>query len=114
MPERRKLKRRHLLYYLQVYGGPDGRMLGHLVDITSEGVMLMTEQAMPTGQTLPLRMALPGEPGGTNALEFEATSQWCHRDVNPDFWDIGFRTAGLTRKQLDAIETLIDDYGFRD
>jgi hypothetical protein len=114
MPERRKLKRRHLLYYLQVYSGPAGIPIGHVVDITSEGVMLMTPEERPTGETLRLRMVLPGSGGENDALEFAATSLWCRRDVNPDFWDVGFRTEGLSRAQAGVIETLIDDYGFRD
>jgi hypothetical protein len=114
MPERRKLKRRHLLYYLQVYNGPGQTLIGHVVDITAEGVMLMTSGERPTGETLNLRMVLPGEAGERNPLEFTATSLWCRRDVNPDFWDVGFKTEGLSRAQAGVIETLIDDYGFRD
>ncbi len=114
MPERRKLKRRHLLYYLQVFKGPDNSLAGHVVDITPEGVMLMTGTEMAPGRTLELRMIMPGDPGDDRELQFTATSLWCRQDVNPDFWDVGFKTEGLSRKQAAAIETLIDDYGFRD
>ena len=114
MQSRRRLKRRHLVYYLQVTTGQDRGLVGHLVDITPDGVMLMTEREMQTGETLPLRLTLPGEPGEGQALEFEATSLWCRPDVNPDFWDVGFKTEGLSLEQASIIETLIEDYGFRD
>jgi hypothetical protein len=114
MQSRRRLKRRHLVYYLEVTTGQDRRLVGHLVDITPDGVMLMTEREMQTGETLPLRMTLPGEPAEDQALEFEATSLWCRPDVNPDFWDVGFKTEGLSLEQASIIETLIEDYGFRD
>ena len=114
MAERRKLKRRHLLYYLRVHSAPEGQLVGHVADITPEGLMLMTERELPIGETLSLRMTMPGDPGERNSLEFEATSLWCRRDINPDFWDVGFKTEGLSRAQAGVIETLIDDYGFRD
>ncbi len=114
MPDRRRLKRRHLLYYLRVTDTHTGRLIGHLVDITPDGVLIMSERRIRLGRTITLRMALPGQRGGGTGLEFEATSLWHRRDVNPDFWDIGFRTTALSRKQAAAIETLIEDYGFRD
>jgi hypothetical protein len=114
MPERRKVKRRHLLYYLQVFTAGERRPVGHVVDITPDGVMLMTEREMAPGETLDLQMMLPGDPGEAVELQFKATSLWCRRDLNPDFWDVGFKTEGLPRKEAGIIETLIDDYGFRD
>jgi hypothetical protein len=114
MPERRKLKRRHLLYYLRVYNAQTGRLLGHLVDISPGGVMVMSQHRRRIGRTLTIRMVLPNQPRRVKLLEFEATAKWCRRDVNPDFWDTGFETAGLTRKQAADLETLVEDYGFRD
>jgi hypothetical protein len=114
MSERRKLKRRHLLYYLRVYNALTGRLLGHLVDISPGGVMVMSQNRRRIGRTVVLRMVLPNQPRRAKILEFEATTKWCRRDVNPDFWDTGFETTTLSRKQMIAIETLVEDYGFRD
>jgi hypothetical protein len=114
MPERRKLKRRHLLYYLRVYNARTGRLLGHLVDISPGGVMVMSRHRRRLGRAVLLRMVLPDQPRRVKAVEFEATTKWCRRDVNPDFWDTGFETTGLSRKEAAGLETLVDDYGFRD
>jgi hypothetical protein len=114
MPERRKLKRRHLLYYLRVYNAQTGRVLGHLVDISEGGVMLISQHRRRIGRSVRLRMVLPNQPRRATIVEFDATAKWCRRDVNPDFWDTGFETSGLTRRQAADLETLVDDYGFRD
>lgn len=114
MPERRKVKRRHLIYYLRVFDRTTGRQIGHVVDLTADGLMLMSERPIRVGRTIPMRMALPGDGRSEETLEFEATSLWASQDVNPDFYDTGFKVEGLTRKQLARIETLIEDYGFRD
>jgi len=113
MPDRRKVKRRHLLYYLRVFDRNTGRQLGHLVDITPEGIMLMSERPIRVGRTIAMKMMLPGA-SGERAVEFEATSLWTGQDINPDFHDTGFRVEKATRRLLNEIETLIDDYGFRD
>lgn len=115
MTERRKLKRRHLLYYLRVYNAQTGRLLGHLVDISSGGVMVMSQHRRRLNRLVHLRMILPG-PARTvrKKVEFRATTKWCSKDVNPDFWDTGFQTTGLTRRQEAEIESLIEDFGFRD
>jgi hypothetical protein len=114
MPERRKLKRRHLLYYLRVYNARTGRILGHLVDISPGGVMVMSQSRRRLGRTVLLRMVLPGQPRRVKVVEFEARTKWCRRDVNPDFWDTGFETTGLSRQQAAALDTLVEDFGFRD
>ncbi len=113
MPERRKLKRRHLIYYLRVFDRATGRLLGHLVDLTPDGMMMMSERPVRVGRAVGLRMVLPGS-SGEQTVEFEATSRWTSRDVNPDFYDTGFELAKISRKHLAQIETLIDDFGFRD
>jgi len=114
MPERRKVKRRHLLYYLRVYNARTGRLLGHLADISHGGVMVVSQSRRRLGRTITLRMVLPNQPRRVKIVEFDATTKWCRRDANPDFWDTGFETTGLTRRQASDLETLVDDYGFRD
>ena len=114
MPERRRLKRRHLLYYLRVFDKGTGRQIGHLVDITNEGMMIMSERPIRPGRTIGLRMMLPEEVNKEGAVEFDATSLWTGQDINPEFYDTGFKVTNITRRQLTMLETLIEDYGFRD
>jgi hypothetical protein len=115
MAETRKLKRRHLIYYLRVMDSRTGRLLGHLVDVTTEGIMLMSQQPIPTGELFKLRMVLPAEaPEQTVTIDLEAKSLWSRKDVNPDFFDTGFQIVTASPPQLAAIATLIDDHGFRD
>ncbi len=114
MDERRHLKRRHLLYYLRVFDRGSGEQLGSLADITAEGLMLVSTDSIPTGRDFRLRMHLP--PGITrdNGVEIDARSVWTRPDVNPEFHVTGFTLLSVTPGCVDAIEQLIDDYGFRD
>ena len=115
MNERRLLKRRHLIYYLSVEDIDTDRALGHLVDVTADGIMLMSPEPIQAGQVFRLRMTIPTEADGTRqTIEFQAKSVRCGKDVNPDFFDTGFHMVSLTPTQLGLIETLIEDHGFRD
>ena len=39
--EKRQIKRRHLIYYLRIYDGISSRIIGHAVDISQQGMMLI-------------------------------------------------------------------------
>jgi len=112
--DKRRIKRSHLIYYLRVFDQSTNETLGHLVDITQEGAMLISENAIPAGVHYRLRMMLPAEIFGREHLDFEAESLWCKRDVNPDFFDTGFRLNNVEVKDTVIIARLIDEYGFRD
>ncbi len=112
--EKRRLKRSHLIYYLRVFDRSNNETLGHLVDITPEGAMLISENPIPVNTQYQLRMQLPAEIFGRAYLDFDAESLWSKRDINPDFHDAGFRLMNVSVKDTAIISRLIDDYGFRD
>ncbi len=47
LSDRISIKRRHLIYYLRVWNNKEDKVLGHVVDITTEGLMLISEQEIP-------------------------------------------------------------------
>jgi hypothetical protein len=55
----RSLKRRHLIYYLRVFDRSSGKLVGHLVDVTTQGMMLISEAPLPDEAEFELRMDLP-------------------------------------------------------
>ena len=59
MDEKREIKRRHLIYYLRVFDRKTDQLLGHLVNITPQGIMLISEESLATDTTFQLRMKLP-------------------------------------------------------
>jgi len=111
---KRRIKRSHLIYYLRVFDQTTNKTLGHLVDITPEGAMVISEAAIPPGPGYKLRMLLPAEILGREHLDFEAESLWSKRDLNPDFYDTGFRLNAVALKDTAVIARLIDEFGFRD
>ncbi len=112
--DRRKLKRRHIIFYSRVFDRITGALLGHLMDITVEGLMLISDYPLEAGPTYHLRMDLPDDVKAKPFLSFEAQCLWCRPDINPAFFNAGFTVLNMTQEDIDLIENMIDEYGFRD
>ena len=110
----RGLKRRHLIFYLEVFDDATGELLGHLVDITTKGIKMVSKEAIAPGRTLTLRMMLPDGFAETTMLRFQATSRWSSNDVNPDFYDTGFLVDDMDNKTVTVVHDLIESLGFSD
>ena len=114
MEDKRKLKRRDLISYLRVFGEDPDKTIGHLVDITTEGIMLISEEAIETGMVFQLRMVLPAEIEGSREVTFSAESKWCREDENPAFYNTGFKLINPSPEHIKIIEHLIQKYCFRE
>ena len=114
MEERRKIKRRYLMFYSRVYDRKSGRLIGHLSDLTREGAMIIGEEPVEPGQLFNLSMDLPEDIFGKPLLFFEAKSIWCKPDVDPAFYVSGFHVEKITPADVEIIERIVESYGFRD
>ena len=112
--DRRGIKRRHLIFYLRVWETGSDRLLGHVVDITTEGMMLIGDAPIPSGREYALEVRLPDTEGELKALHFKAISRWSDNDVNPAFYDSGFEFLEKTPQDIEAIRQMVDAYGFQD
>jgi len=112
--ELRKVERRHLVFYLRVFDGMGSRVIGHIVDISSRGLMLISESPVPVNEDYRLRMRLPAEMTDKEEIVIDATSRWCKQDENPDFYITGFQIHNLTPEIEKYITCLIEDFSFKD
>ena len=112
--EQRKLKRRHLIYYLRVYDTATNLLLGHVVDVTTEGLMLISEEQIIAGTIYNLKMVLPEDILQKPEIMFQVKSLWCKKDINPDFYATGLNIMKIDENDLDIIDTLIRKFGFND
>ena len=98
--DKRRTKRRHLIYYLRVFNRLNNELLGHLADITSEGLMIVGEHSVPVGQAYQLHMALPAEILGKETMDFDAVALWSRPDVDPAFYATGFQIHEIAEMDL--------------
>lgn len=112
--DRRLIRRRHLIFHLRVFDDSTGEKLGHVVDISPGGMMLVSEPQIPVGVDYKLTMQLPGEEDNIVEHHFEASSVWSSNDINPQFFDTGFKMTQASKEHIELVKQLVEDYGFRD
>ena len=110
--EQRKLKRWYLVMYLRVYNQDTQELLGHIVDINKDGVRLVSDQPIPPNRTFRLWLDVPKETTAHQRIFLEAESLWCGRDINPDFYDTGFRILNIGSSALLQLQLLIEEFKF--
>ena len=106
MSERRILGRLDLAYYLRVLDGSTDRQLGHAANISTGGILLISEEPIERNRCFQLKMLLPTEFGGKRYIEFEASSRWCGRNGNGDFFRTGFELSNVRRSDLEIIRAI--------
>lgn len=110
----RKVARRHLIYYLRVFDSKTNKLVGNLVDISTRGIMLVSDNPIEINKRYHLKMVLPETIEGSKEVEFEAESRWCQNDTNQDFYDTGFELIDPTNSFLEAVDKLVDDCLFKE
>ena len=112
--DKRGLKRRHLIFYLRTFDRKTGMLVGHLVDITTHGLMLIGEKGLETRKLFTLKMATPIDFGDMEYIEFDAECIWSATDINPQFYDSGMKFKKISIKDREIIKSLVFRYGIMD
>lgn len=110
----RQVNRKYLVFYLRVFDGMSSKILGHLVDISEKGIMLVGDNPIPVGEDYRLRMRLPTHMKDQSEIIFTATSRWCKSDANPDFFIAGFQIHELEPAARELIGSLIKDFSYHE
>jgi PilZ domain len=112
MTEQRRRKREQSLYYLQVYPAGKEEPLGRLVDLTTDGLMLVCEVPVAVGSRYRLNILLPQDLAEAAAISCLAECRWCRSALNPDFHDAGFRITEVSDRDRSLIDLLITHFSF--
>ncbi|UCD17135.1 MAG: PilZ domain-containing protein [Candidatus Zixiibacteriota bacterium] len=107
MKERRKEKRQHLNSYVAVYDRTTGDHIGCLVDMTTEGIKVMSNKPFDPDSDVKLRVSIPFEISGGKTITFDAKCRWCNKKDNPDLYEIGFQTTCVSPTTSETIKNLI-------
>lgn len=110
--EKRRVERKYLVFYLRIFEGLSFRVLGHVVNLSSRGLMVLSDRQIPLNKEYRLRMRLPKEMSDRPELIFNATSCWCKKDANPDFYLAGFEIQNLSMAERSDILHLLDEFSY--
>lgn len=113
MAKRRKNKRVHLIYYLLVFDNDSDQLVGHIVDITTDGIKLMSRIPLIPDKIYNFKMILPeGIDETSREISFKAKSRWCKDKMYSDFYGIGFKFEDISEEDITTIKHLIDQFGY--
>lgn len=114
MRERRKEQRKTLMAYTQVFDLYGGNLLGYLGDLTLLGAMVIGEKSIDQNVELTLAIELPELPKVTAVrMTLPVRVAWCHQDLSPQYFNVGFEFKEVSSDQKRIIEAIIDQYEFR-
>lgn len=112
MDERRKEWRRHLYYYSRVFDEQTHELAGRLVDITTGGMMVISEKPAQKDAVYKFKVVLPEPIEGQKSLELEAKSKWSRQTTYQDLYDNGFQIVNISLKNIDTLNRLVSQVGF--
>jgi hypothetical protein len=108
--ERRTLKRWHLIFYLRVFDAESATVLGHIVDISESGMMLLSDNSISVSKDFRVWVDVPSDTGSRQRIPLEVRSLWSHNDINPDFYDTGFYIKDASSNAIHKLAQLIEDF----
>ena len=114
MSERRKIERKYLIYYLRVFDRNTNLFMGNLVDITTKGLMMMSETPIKPNTVFTMAMDLPEPIHGSKKVTFDAKSIRCEQDSNPAFYNTGFQFVTIDDEDVETIKRLIEEFSICD
>ena len=110
MVKEKRLKERHRYFYSRVYDENTHHQAGRLVDITTVGIRLISDNFIETDTDFQLRMVLPKGIEGKKSIRFDARSIWCKKTTHTELYDAGFKLTNISPENLEIIEQLIQNY----
>ena len=112
MTELRRIERRQLSRYLQVFNRNTGKPMGSIGNISLDGLMLVSQWPMLVGACFDLCLHVPGEQGVERVIDFQAECMWSREDVTPGTFDSGFALVAPPADYMQMVAALRDYFSF--
>jgi hypothetical protein len=106
--DERNQERWLLIHALRVFNAETNDILGHLVNVTTEGIQLISESPLEIDKEYQLKMAVPVDQEKTTHIELDARSVWTKTDEDPHFHKTGFQFTYCSEESMKAISVLIE------
>ena len=114
MQDRRKLPRKDLMSYSQVFDLTQGKLIGYLGDLTLIGAMVIGDEPLKVDDKLTISIQLPELPRiNATRLTLPVRVVRCHQDISPEYFNIGLEFEVVTDEQKKIIEAVLNNYEFR-
>ena len=110
--EKRKLSRRSFSYYMRVTDETNGKLIGHLADISTGGFKLDCSTSVSPNKDFRLRIELTSEVANKSHMIFLARSRWCRADPHDrTAFHVGFQITNMAPSDFEIFSRMFEKYG---
>ena len=110
MTEQRKSPRKIANEVLEVFDQITGTQLGQVVNISAEGLMLLSHSQIDPGSVFQLDLKLPRVIKHHSRISFGAEAVWSAEAAQPDNYWTGFKVIDISEEHTLTIDELIFDW----
>lgn len=86
------------------------KKMGALVNITTEGFMLMSDTLIESNRIYPVSLLIPDAISGHKQVDLGSDCLWSRAEIDGERYWAGFQIIDASRSALDRIEALINDF----
>ena len=108
---RRRINRKYLTFFARITDRHNGRVLGYLVDLTSQGALLVGDLPLVKGEVFSLRMDMPEGFVPGDRMDLDAKAVWSGPDIEPNFYRTGLQLVNLSTQDAGILERFLAEYG---
>ena len=109
-----RLERKTTGVFFGVYDRESSKYAGRLIDINTNGLMLMAKHPFEVGKELKLKMDLPQEIQGKSQFEFDGKIVWCKKCKNIEMYGAGLQFINIAPIYSQLIDELVASPAYND
>jgi c-di-GMP-binding flagellar brake protein YcgR len=107
MEDYRHRPRKNTPHLVRVINEDTGKTVGRVVDITADGMMLVTKDKVKVGQLFNFRIVLPVMVHHRSDVCLEAKSIWVKAETNSEYSKCGFKFINLPGEEGFLLEDVM-------
>lgn len=110
MEDFRKKHRGSTNNYFLVFEVESGDIIGRLLNLTDDGLMLLSEEPVEASKKFECRMILPGMIEGCKEIYFKIESRWCNKNKRANWYETGYKINNKTDTCQKVLEILANEW----
>jgi hypothetical protein len=110
MQEKRQSTRKIANNTIQIHDLNTGRLLGQVVNLTSDGLMLISPQPIESNLVFQMELILQDQNHHQHNIRIGAESLWCSGANEPGYFWAGFQIIDISLDTIEFIESLMKSW----
>lgn len=110
MKEHRKQARAPVNDYFIVFDRHTDEIIGRVMNMTEEGMMVVSEMPTKVSGSFHCRMALPEKLMDKNQVLFDAECKWCEKNQTTGMFESGYQVRQVSAMDREIISLLLQKW----